>query len=58
MYIMIICHWAILHYNNVIQNLQEGLMVFFDDFLYFLKIKIFFPSIDQNYLVALNLTHI
>ena len=28
-------------------------MVFFDDFLYFLKIKIFFFWIHQNYLVAL-----
>ena len=29
-------------------------MVFFDEFLYFLKIKIFFLRIHQNYLVALK----
>ena len=38
-YIMIICHWAILHYNMSLKKLQEGLMVFFNDSLHFLKIK-------------------
>ena len=32
-------------------------MVFSDDFLHFLKIKIFFPRIYQNYLVALRSAH-
>ena len=37
---MIICHWAILHYNNMsFKTMQEGLMVFSEDFLHFLKIK-------------------
>ena len=40
MYIMMICHWAILHYTICLsKQLQEGLMVFSDDFLHFLKIK-------------------
>ena len=37
------------------KQLQEGLIVFSDDFLHFLKIKIFFYWIHQNYLVALRL---
>ena len=37
------------------KQLQEGLMVFSNDFLHFLKIKIFFLRIHQNYIVALRL---
>ena len=32
---------------------NDGLMVFSNDSLHFLKIKIFFGQIHQNYLVAL-----
>ena len=35
------------------KQLQEGLMMFSDDFLHFLKIKNFFCRIHPNYLVAL-----
>ena len=44
-YCIAICHC---------KQLQEGLMVFSDDFLHFLQIKIFFFRIHQNYLVALR----
>ena len=56
MYIMIICHWAILHYNMsfTIPKLEEGLMVISDDFLHFLKIKKKNGWIHQKYLVALR----
>ena len=37
------------------KQLQEGLMVFSDDYLHFLKIKNFFCRIHPNYLVALML---
>ena len=35
------------------KQLQEGLMVFSNDSLHFLKIKIFFFEFTKNYLVAL-----
>ena len=42
MYIMIICHWAILHYNmsfKTIAGRSDGVFLFCDDFLHFLEIK-------------------
>ena len=44
MYIMIICHWAILHYNMSFQTIAGRSDGVFDDFLYFLKIKIFLSN--------------
>ena len=55
MYIMIICHWAILHYKKChSKQLQEGLMVFSDDSLHFLKIKKKFVEFTKINLVALT----
>ena len=48
---------GILHYNIChSKKMQEGLMVFSNDFLHFLKIKKFICRIHQNYLVALILS--